>query len=164
MKRIAVYCGSRPGIRPEYAAAAAQLGVLLAREKIELVYGGGCIGLMGVLADAVLQRTAVLAGGLNVRVRLVAVHSVPYAVSFGCPAAVHAHLVEQLVDLASRCPFPVEPQVVMARGWVEGFEYAMHPDSTVLVGTRKHFWRTREESLARDLARGGHNVALIHVQ
>src|ERR1035438_6584660 len=116
------------------------------------------------LAEATLQRAAVLAAGLNVRVRLVAVHSVPYAVSFGCPAAVHAHLVEQLVDLASRCQFPVEPQVVMARGWVEGFQYALHPDSTVLVGTRKHFWRTREESLARDLARGGHNVALIHVQ
>ena len=55
------------------------------------------------LADATLQRAAVLAAGLNVRVRLVAVHSVPYAASFGCPAAVHAHLVEQLVDLASRC-------------------------------------------------------------
>jgi len=53
---------------------------------------------------------------------------------------------------------------VMARGWVEGFEFALHPDSTVLVGTRKHFWRTREEGLARDLARDGHHVALIHVQ
>ncbi|MGA2274408.1 MAG: hypothetical protein ABSH00_12700 [Bryobacteraceae bacterium] len=116
------------------------------------------------LADATLQRAAVLAAGLNVRVRLVAVHSVPYAVSFGCPAAVYANLVEQLVDLASRCPFPVAPQVVMARGWGEGFQHALHPDSTVLVGTRKHLWRTREESLARDLARGGHNVALIHVQ
>ena len=116
------------------------------------------------LAEATLQRAAVLAAGLNVRVRLVAVHSVPYAVSFGCPAAVHAHLVEQLVDLASRCQFPVEPQVVMARGWVEGFQYALHPDSTVLVGTRKHFWRTREESLARDLERDGHSVVLIHVE
>jgi len=116
------------------------------------------------VADAVLQRAVVLAAGLNVRVRLVAVHSVPYAATFGCPAAVHAHLVEQLVDLASRCPFAVEPQVVMARGWVEGFEFALHPESTVLVGTRKHFWRTREESLARDLARDGHNVALIHVE
>ena len=117
-----------------------------------------------VVADAVLQRAAVLAAGLKARIRLVAVHSVPYAASFGCPTAVHAHLVEQLVDLASRCPFTVEPQVVMARGWVEGFEFAMHPESTVLVGTKKHFWRTREESLARDLARGGHNVALIHVR
>ena len=55
MKRIAVYCGSNKGARPEYAAAAEQLGALLAREKIELVYGGGCVGLMGIVADAVLQ-------------------------------------------------------------------------------------------------------------
>src|ERR1017187_3321289 len=41
MKRIAVYCGSNKGTRPEYAAAAQELGTLLAREKIELVYGGG---------------------------------------------------------------------------------------------------------------------------
>jgi len=40
----------------------------------------------------------------------------------------------------------------------------LHPDSTVLVGTRKTFLAHAEESLARDLARGGHNVALIHVQ
>jgi len=55
MKRIAVYCGSNKGVRPEYAAAAEQLGTLLAREKIELVYGGGCVGLMGILADAALK-------------------------------------------------------------------------------------------------------------
>jgi len=55
MKRIAVYCGSNLGIRPAYAAAATELGTLLAREQIELVYGGGCAGLMGVVADAVLQ-------------------------------------------------------------------------------------------------------------
>ena len=53
MKRIAVYCGSNKGVRPEYAAAAEQLGTLLAREKIELVYGGGMVGLMGIVADAV---------------------------------------------------------------------------------------------------------------
>lgn len=44
MKRIAVYCGSNKGVRPEYATAAEQLGTLLAREKIELVYGGGMVG------------------------------------------------------------------------------------------------------------------------
>jgi uncharacterized protein (TIGR00730 family) len=55
MKRIAVYCGSNPGARPEYAAAAEQLGAQLAREKIELVYGGGMVGLMGIVADATLQ-------------------------------------------------------------------------------------------------------------
>jgi len=55
MKRIAVYCGSNKGVRPAYAAAAQALGTLLAREKIELVYGGGMVGLMGVVADAVLN-------------------------------------------------------------------------------------------------------------
>ena len=55
MKRIAVYCGSNKGVRPEYAAAAQELGVLLAREKIDLIYGGGMVGLMGVVADAVLK-------------------------------------------------------------------------------------------------------------
>jgi hypothetical protein len=54
MKRIAVYCGSNQGARPEYAAAARELGALLAREKICLVYGGGRVGLMGIVADAVL--------------------------------------------------------------------------------------------------------------
>jgi uncharacterized protein (TIGR00730 family) len=55
VKRIAVYCGSNKGARPEYSVAAQELGALLAREKIELVYGGGCVGLMGVVADAALQ-------------------------------------------------------------------------------------------------------------
>ncbi len=55
MKRIAVYCGSNQGVRPEYAAAAEQLGALLARENIELVYGGGMVGLMGIVADAALK-------------------------------------------------------------------------------------------------------------
>jgi uncharacterized protein (TIGR00730 family) len=55
MKRIAVFCGSQKGARPEYAAAAERLGELLAREKIELVYGGGMVGLMGIVADAALK-------------------------------------------------------------------------------------------------------------
>ena len=55
MKRIAVYCGSNKGVRPEYEAAAQELGTLLARENIELVYGGGMVGLMGIVADAVLK-------------------------------------------------------------------------------------------------------------
>ena len=55
MKRIAVYCGSNSGTRSAYAAAARELGMLLAREKIELVYGGGMVGLMGLVADAALK-------------------------------------------------------------------------------------------------------------
>ena len=55
MKRIAVYCGSNKGARPEYLTAAEQLGAVLAHEKIELVYGGGMVGLMGAVANAALN-------------------------------------------------------------------------------------------------------------
>jgi uncharacterized protein (TIGR00730 family) len=53
-QRICVYCGSSTGIRRVYSDAATTLGCLLAAEGVELVYGGGCRGLMGCLADAVL--------------------------------------------------------------------------------------------------------------
>ena len=52
--RLCVFCGSSVGMRPEYALAAKQLGELMARRGIGLVFGGGCVGLMGTLADAVL--------------------------------------------------------------------------------------------------------------
>ena len=55
MKRICVFCGSSPGSRPEYRAATEELGTELARLNIGLVYGGGNVGLMGILADAVLR-------------------------------------------------------------------------------------------------------------
>ncbi len=50
--RICVFLGSSPGRDPAYAHAAAQFGGLLARRGIGLVYGGGTVGLMGVIADA----------------------------------------------------------------------------------------------------------------
>jgi len=56
LHRICVFCGSSVGRRPEYRAAAAALGDALARRGIELVFGGGRVGLMGVVADAVLAR------------------------------------------------------------------------------------------------------------
>jgi uncharacterized protein (TIGR00730 family) len=55
MKRICVFCGSSPGRQPEYRACAEQLGVELSRRKIGLVYGGGNVGLMGAIADSVLE-------------------------------------------------------------------------------------------------------------
>ena len=52
--RLCVFCGSSPGRSPAYIAAARRLGSLFARRGIGLVYGGGNVGLMGVVADAVL--------------------------------------------------------------------------------------------------------------
>ena len=54
MKRICVFCGSNAGHDPRYRAEADRLGRLLAGRGIELVYGGGNVGLMGIIADACL--------------------------------------------------------------------------------------------------------------
>jgi uncharacterized protein (TIGR00730 family) len=54
MKRICVFCGSSAGSRAEYRAAAGEFGAELVRRNIGLVYGGSNVGLMGVVADAVL--------------------------------------------------------------------------------------------------------------
>ena len=55
MNRICVFCGTNPGSRPAYGAAARQLGQILAEQGIELVYGGASVGIMGELADSVQE-------------------------------------------------------------------------------------------------------------
>lgn len=55
MHHLCVFCGSKAGNRPVYAQAARELGTLMAQRDCGLVYGGGSVGLMGVVADAVLD-------------------------------------------------------------------------------------------------------------
>lgn len=55
LNRICVFCGTNPGSRPAYGAAARELGRILADEDIELVYGGASVGIMGELADSVQE-------------------------------------------------------------------------------------------------------------
>ncbi|MEM6797779.1 MAG: TIGR00730 family Rossman fold protein [Acidobacteriota bacterium] len=53
--RVAVFCGSSHGREPTYTRAAQQLGTLMVQRGLGLVYGGGDVGLMGVIADTVLE-------------------------------------------------------------------------------------------------------------
>jgi uncharacterized protein (TIGR00730 family) len=55
MKRLCVFCGSNTGARPEYAEAARGLAAAMVQNELSLVYGGGAVGLMGVLADEMLR-------------------------------------------------------------------------------------------------------------
>lgn len=56
LRSVGVYCGSSPGNDPAFAAEARRLGELIAADGLTLVYGGGCYGLMGAVADAALAR------------------------------------------------------------------------------------------------------------
>ena len=62
MKRVCVFAGSNGGTRPEYLAAARELGHVLAERKLSVVYGGARVGLMGALADAALAGGAAVIG------------------------------------------------------------------------------------------------------
>jgi uncharacterized protein (TIGR00730 family) len=60
--RVCIFASSSSRINSEYADAATELGTLLARAGIDVVYGGGGIGLMGKLADAVIQNNGKITG------------------------------------------------------------------------------------------------------
>ena len=55
MKNITVFCGSNSGFRTEYAEAARNLAQLFVNQNIRLIYGGGNVGLMGIIADEVMR-------------------------------------------------------------------------------------------------------------
>lgn len=55
MERVLVFCGSSPGVRPEYAAAGTALGRLIAERGLGLVYGGASVGVMAAVADGALE-------------------------------------------------------------------------------------------------------------
>ena len=62
LKRICVYCASGPGNNPAFMEAARKLGQILAENNIRLVYGGGSVGLMGALAESVLDHGGSVTG------------------------------------------------------------------------------------------------------
>ena len=62
MRRVCVFCGASPGHDPVYADAAASLGRTLAARGLGLVYGGGSVGLMGIVAEAAQQAGAEVIG------------------------------------------------------------------------------------------------------
>jgi uncharacterized protein (TIGR00730 family) len=62
VERICVFCGASPGARPAYREATAELARVLVDEGIGVVYGGGGVGLMGALADAVIEAGGELTG------------------------------------------------------------------------------------------------------
>ncbi len=64
VRSVCVFCGSRPGARPEYLEAASLMGTELARRGLTLVYGGASVGLMGAVADAALAAGGKVVGVL----------------------------------------------------------------------------------------------------
>ena len=112
------------------------------------------------LADATLSRLAPLIAGIDAAVDVVAVQTTPYPAPMGSAIPAYAYLAEQLSGLSERHAVDLHLKIVLARYWDEGFRAALKPDSTVLIGTWRRPWPTREVRLARALLKEGRDVAL----
>ena len=112
---------------------------------------------------AALSAAGTLTRGLNASIALVAVQVLPFPAPFYCPSSISEHLEARLTELAAGCTTPVDATVVLARDTDEGYRQVLLPGATVLIATRKRWWRTREEKLARALTRAGHKVAVVEL-
>jgi uncharacterized protein (TIGR00730 family) len=105
---ICVFCGSAAGLDPVYAEAARKLGILLAKSSIGLVYGGGNIGLMGIVADAVME-----AGGNVTGV----IPSFLMRREVGHRGITHLEVVESMHERKQRMADLADAFVALPGGW-----------------------------------------------
>ncbi len=108
MKSLAVFCGASTGNNPVYVEAAQGLGKLLAAQEISLVFGGGKVGIMGAIADAVLA-----AGGKAIGVipRGLVEREVAHA------GLTHMHIVETMHERKALIAELSEGFVALPGGW-----------------------------------------------
>jgi uncharacterized protein (TIGR00730 family) len=62
LRRVCIFCGSSTGLRPDYRTAAERIAIELAKREVGIVFGGGCVGLMGIVADTALAHGAHVIG------------------------------------------------------------------------------------------------------
>ncbi len=116
------------------------------------------------LAAHALSRALELAHGLEAVVTLMAVHVLPYPAPLECQEGIRQRLESELAAVARTSPVSIRLKLVFARDRDDAYLGLLRPQSIVVVGTKDHWWRTREERFARRLATRGHCVTVIKVK
>jgi hypothetical protein len=107
-----------------------------------------------------LTRAVALAKGLNARLRLVMLNVIPYPLPLERPPVRCDFSERRLLDIASASPVETTVQLCMCRQRFETLVALLRPRSLVVIGGHKTWWPTKEEKLARELRRAGHEVIL----
>ena len=110
---------------------------------------------------AALSYASIFAEGLDVKLRLVDVHVVPYGFSLDEPTVHPKHLTRRLRALAQESKVPVSAEVLYARDWEQGFRSYLRPRSVVLMAIERSWWKSRDKRLAARLRKLGHQVIWI---
>jgi hypothetical protein len=113
------------------------------------------------LTRSALKYAANFANDLNVRIRLLDVHVVPYGVPLDKPTVSPSHLVRRLRELAHVSKLPVSGEIVYARDWEQGFRRSLAPASLVLMPMKRSWWRSSEKRLASRLRKLGHQIVWV---
>jgi len=115
------------------------------------------------LTAATLEAALQLARGCAAGVTIVAVHVLPYPAPLAVQEGIREHLEAELSGIARTCPVAIRLKLVFARNRAEVYRQLLERGALVVMGTRRRWWPTREERLARRLAAGGRSVALVKV-
>ena len=116
------------------------------------------------LTTAALERAASLGHELSVNLRLIDVHVVPYALPLDEPSVCRDHLENNLRRVAEQSAIRVQPELVFARDWEDGFRRTLRPRSVVLIPIQKSWWRSHDKRMAERLRKQGHQVIWVECQ
>jgi hypothetical protein len=108
-------------------------------------------------------RHAAVCTDLDVNLCLVDIQVVPFPCPLNQPPINREHSERRLQTLFWESGLHGRAAILYTRDWLEGFRRVLEPGSLVVVATRKRWWRTREEKLARSLTKAGHQVMLLPV-
>jgi hypothetical protein len=114
------------------------------------------------LTKAALRHAGVCTD-LNVHVSLVDIQIVPFPCPLDQPPIDKEFSEQRLRDLLMESRLAGSAEVLYTRDWLDGFRRVLEPKSLVILGTKRRWWRTREEKLARALSKAGHQVMLLHL-
>ena len=115
-----------------------------------------------VTAKAIAAACA-LAGGLDARITLLSIRVIPWPAPLARSTAFQEHVAARLHTYAAAAKVPLRGRIVYARDERAAWR-SLRRDAIVLIATRKHWWRTREEKLAGRLTSRGFRVLLVEVR
>ena len=111
-----------------------------------------------------LKTAALLAGGLNARVRLVVPQVVSYELPLNEPPIPTDFIEQQIAHLVSDLNVETRVDICLCRNKKESLLRALRPHSVTVVGSRRRWWPTWERRLARELRRAGHEVIFTETE
>src|ERR1041385_1590080 len=99
------------------------------------------------LTKAALKYAAKFTLDLNVRLRLIDIHVVPWGIPLDEPSVDPKYLARRIRSLAQEIPLPVSAEVVYARDWEQGLRRSLGSGSLVLMAIQRSWWRTGDKRL-----------------